>query len=286
MNNQVLYAYTAFVILSSLYQLNTQAMRLQKLTRKQIREQLEFVPAETILSGNRNLTYKQKEFCRGLVKGLTKTEAYSQAYKHKGKRKTMSDNASRLSKDSRIQAEVEALERAKLYMDYQENAQKIAELRSLVVSQLTKEALDPESPPNARIQALSKLGSVSELQVFTERKIEKTIIQDSESAKANLMEKIKALMSDNMRTIDQQEPDDGEQLLALISGSKPQPITIPASQQPTAPPVDLVDVLASGNTHSNPDKRSQTKQGVGVQKSPHLANSPDTEDTPLTKSNT
>jgi len=262
-------------------------MRTQRLTRKQIREQLEFVPAETIITGKRNLTYKQKQFCKGLVEGLTKTEAYAQAYKHKGKRKTMSDNASRLSNDSRIQAEVEALERAKLYMDYQENAQKIAELRSLVVSQLTKEALDPDSPPNARIQALSKLGSVSELQVFTERKIEKTIVKDSESAKAELMEKIKALMSDNMRTIDQDNgEDDADRLLAIISTAKPQPITIPASPQPTASPPDFVDVLVPGNTHSNPDKRSQTKQGEGVEISPHLDDQPDTEDTPLVKSNT
>lgn len=259
-------------------------MKPQRLTRRQISEQLDNVPAHQILSNKRNLTYKQKQFCKGLVSGLTQTEAYSQAYKHKGKRKTMSDNASRLVNDSRIQAEVEALERAKLYLDYQENAQKIAELRSLVVSQLTKEALDPESPPNARIQALAKLGSVSELQVFTERKIEKTIIKDSESAKAELMAKLKQAMADNMRTVD--EPDDSDELLAIIQGGKPDPIANSAYSEPTAAPVALVDVLTTGNTHSNPDTRSTNKMGVPLENESHLVNLPDTEDTPLMKSNT
>jgi phage terminase small subunit len=259
-------------------------MKPQRLTRRQISEELDNIPAHQILSNKRNLTYKQKQFCKGLVSGLTQTEAYSQAYKHKGKRKTMSDNASRLVNDSRIQAEVEALERAKNYLDYQENAQKIAELRSLVVSQLTKEALDPESPPNARIQALSKLGSVSELQVFTERKIEKTIIKDSESARRELMDKLKQAMADNMRTID--ELDDSDELLAIIKSGKPDPIENAEYSDPTAPPVGLVDVMHVGNTHSNPDTRSPNKMGVPLENESHLVNLPDTEDTTLMKSNT
>jgi hypothetical protein len=194
----------------------------------------------------------------------------------------MSDNASRLANDSRIQAEVEALERAKLYLDYQENAQKIAELRSLVVSQLTKEALDPESPPNARIQALSKLGSVSELQVFTERKIEKTIIQDSESVKADLMAKLKQVMADNMRTID--EPDDSDELLAIIQGGKPDPIALSEYSDPTAAPPDLVGILGTGNTHSNPDTRLPIEKASGGGGTKNLSGGSatyDRENTPL-----
>ena len=259
-------------------------MKPQRLTRRQISEELDNIPAHRILSTKRNLTYKQKQFCKGLVNGLTKTEAMARAYKYTGKRKTMSDDASRLSNDPRIIAEVEALERAKNYLDYQENAQKIAELRSLVVSQLTKEALDPESPPNARIQALSKLGSVSELQVFTERKIEKTIIKDSESAKAELMAKLKQVMSDNIRTVD--ELDDSDELLAIIKSGKPDPIALSEYSDPTSPPVGLVDVMTVGNTHSNPDTRSPNKIGVPLENESHLVNLPDTEDTPLMKSNT
>lgn len=258
-------------------------MKPQRLTRRQISEQLDNVPAHQILSNRRNLTHKQKQFCKGLVDGLNKTEAMARAYKYKGKRKTMSDDASRLAKDPRITAEVEALERAKQYLDYQQNAQKIAELRSLVVSQLTKEALDPESPPNARIQALAKLGSVSELQVFTERKVETTVIKDSESARAELMDKLKQVMSDNMRTVN--EPDDGDELLALISGANPQPLSVLDSVDPTAAPVAFVDVLTTGKSHSNPDTRlsKKIKQGVGPTKNEHLGNFPDTEDTPLKK---
>lgn len=208
-------------------------------------------PAHVILGGNRQLTYKQKQFARNLVEGMTKTEAYAQAYKHKGKRKTMSDNASRLSKDSRIEAEVEALERAKQYLDYHNSAQKIAELRSLVVSQLTKEALDPASPPNARIQALAKLGSVSELQVFTERKVV-TTVKDSDSARKDLMDQLKRALGEEMRTITAEEDEDELELMQVISAP---PKEIPVSSTPPEgdPPFEQID--GTPLLHSIPDKR-------------------------------
>jgi phage terminase small subunit len=234
-------------------------MRLPKLSKQQIKESLEMTPAHVILAGNRKLTHKQRQFARGIVEGLNQTEAYAQAYKHKGKRKTMSDNASRLIKDSRVQAEVEALERAKLYLDYQSSAQKIAELRSLVVSQLTKEALDPSSPPNARIQALSKLGSVSELQVFTEHKVEKTVIRDSESARKELMEQLKQALGDNMRTIEQD--DDELELLEVISAPAKRDGT---AATPPSPDPHLAEASGSLLLHSNPDTQSQSEtKGVG-----------------------
>ena len=235
-------------------------------------------PAHVILAGNRKLTHKQRQFARGIVEGLNQTEAYAQAYKHKGKRKTMSDNASRLIKDSRVQAEVEALERAKLYLDYQSSAQKIAELRSLVVSQLTKEALDPSSPPNARIQALSKLGSVSELQVFTEHKVEKTVIRDSESARKELMEQLKQALGDNMRTIEQD--DDELELLEVISApAKRDGVTA----TPPTPDPHLGEEGGSLLLHSNVSNRSQEElkpDGVGGAKNSICVPYTDAEETP------
>jgi hypothetical protein len=252
-------------------------MRLPKLSKQQIQQSLEMTPAHVILAGNRKLTAKQRAYCKGIVQGLNQTEAYSQAYKHKGKRKTMSDNASRLSKDSRIQAEIEALERAKLYLDYQNSAQKIAELRSLVVSQLTKEALDPSSPPNARIQALSKLGSVSELQVFTEHKVEKTVIKDSESARKDLMDQLKRAMADNLRTIEQD--DDELELLEVIS--QPAKANGLVATPPTPDP-HLGEESGSLPLHSNPHTRSHSEtNGVGDTKNSMCSPRTDTEeDTP------
>ena len=233
-------------------------MRLPKLSKAQIKQSLEQTPAHVVLSGKRSLTYKQKQFCKGIVEGLTKTEAYAQAYKHKGKRKTMSDNASRLSNDSRIQAEIDALERAKEFNTLYSAAQ----LRTLVISQLTKEAVDPQSKPSERIQALSKLGQVAELGVFVQR-TETTVIKDSATARNELMEQLKKAMGESMRTIDESEDADAQDLLNLISNSAPNVIQDLAD--PPTPDPDLAEIDGSLLLHSNPDNQISSKQ-----EKPHL----------------
>jgi hypothetical protein len=223
-------------------------MRLQKLSKQQIKESLEQTPAHVVLAGKRQLTHKQKQFCKGVVEGLTKTEAYAQAYKHKGKRKTMSDNASRLSKDSRIQAELDALERAKQFNALYSSAQ----LRTLVISQLTKEAVDPQSKPSERISALAKLGQVAELGVFIQR-TETTVIKDSASARSELMEQLKKAMGESMRTVNESDDDDAQELLRIIS--EPAPIEEGSQANPPVPDPDSGSNDGSLLLHSNPDKR-------------------------------
>ena len=220
-------------------------MRLPKLSKAQIKESLEQTPAHVILAGKRQLTHKQKQYCKGIVEGLTKTEAYARAYKHKGKRKTMSDNASRLSNDSRIKAEVEALERAKQF----EAMYSLGQLRTLVISQLTKEAIDPQSKPAERISALSKLGQVAELGVFVAR-TETKIIKDSETAKNELMEQLKQALADDARTVD----SDVDELMAQIN--KPAAI---ADADPATPPIPdptFEQIDGSPALHSNPNNQS------------------------------
>jgi len=215
-------------------------MRLQKLSKKQIKESLEQVPAHVILTGNRKLSHKKKAYCKNIVEGMTQTEAYAQAYKHKGKRKTMSDNASRLSKDSRIQAEIEALERAKQF-----NAMySLAQLRTLVISQLTKEAIDPESKPSERITALGKLGQVAELGVFVQR-TETKVIKDSESAKNELMEQLKKALAEESKTIDA----DADDLMRLISHSANE---IGGIDGPPTPDQPFAEIGGSHIQHSTP----------------------------------
>jgi hypothetical protein len=179
---------------------------------------------------------------------MNQTEAYAQAYQHKGKRKTMSDNASRLANDSRIQAEVEALERAKEFNALYSSAQ----LRTLVISQLTKEAVDPTSKASERISALAKLGQVAELGVFIQR-TETTVIKDSATARNELMEQLKKAMSENLRTIDSDSDDDAQALMQLISNSQRK-----ESAHGVNPPVPDPDSEQNGDSlllHSNPDKR-------------------------------
>jgi len=219
-------------------------MRMPKLSKKQIKESLEQTPAHVILAGKRQLTYKQKQYCKGIVEGLTKTEAYAQAYKHKGKRKTMSDNASRLSNDSRIQAEIDALERAKQF----EAMYSLGQLRTLVISQLTKEAVDPKSKPAERISALSKLGQVAELGVFVAR-TETKIIKDSETAKNELMEQLKQALADDARTID----SDVDALMAELSPPAKR-VADPATPPIPDPTFEQID--GSLPLHSNPHNQS------------------------------
>lgn len=219
-------------------------MRMPKLSKKQIKESLEQTPAHVILAGKRQLTHKQKQYCKGIVEGLTKTEAYARAYNHKGKRKTMSDNASRLSNDSRIQAEIDALERAKQF----EAMYSTAQLRTLVISQLTKEAVDPKSKPAERISALSKLGQVAELGVFVAR-TETKIIKDSETAKNELMEQLKQALADDARTID----SDVDELMAELS---PPAIEDDQPETPPTPDPHLAEIDGSLPLHSNPHNQS------------------------------
>jgi hypothetical protein len=196
----------------------------------------------------------------------------------------MSDEASRLAKDPRISAEIEALERAKEFNTLYSSAQ----LRTLVISQLTKEAVDPTSKASERISALSKLGQVAELGVFIQR-TETTVIKDSASARTELMEQLKKAMSDNLRTIDSDDDADAQALMDLISNSQQKEVSGLAN-----PPVPDPDSGKNGDSlllHSNPDKRNisetektsfqasqegqlatlpdriENEEGVGVQKS-------------------
>lgn len=229
-------------------------------------------PAHVVLAGNRKLTAKQRAFAKNLVEGMNQTEAYSQAYKHQGKRKTMSDNASRLAKDSRIQAEVDALERAKQFSELYSTAQ----LRTLVISQLTKEAVNPESKASERIAALGKLGQVAELGVFVQR-TETKVIKDSDTAKTELMEQLKKALGDQMRTIDSEDTDELELLAEINAPAK----RIPVSETPREGDPRLAEMDGSLLLHSNPNTRSLSEsKGVGGTKNSMCAPSTDRQEEP------
>jgi len=235
-------------------------MKIQKLSKEQIKQSLAQLPAEAILGNQRNLTHKQKQFARGLVDGLNQTEAFDKAYQHKGKRKTMSDNASRLAKDSRIQAEVEALERAKAYVDYQTSSEMIRRLRSLVVSQLTKEATDPNSKAGERIQALSKLGQVAELSVYKSVS-EQIVHKSSDKLRADLLAQIKEAMQAN--TVDIGEDLEAIELLAEISGlPRPAPFEDGTGATPPTPDPTLSQNDRAQLLHTIPDTQSPKKTNL------------------------
>lgn len=201
-------------------------MKTPRLTRKQIREAIANTPIEEILHvPSRSLTTKQKSYCKKVAEGLTYNQAYREAYQSKGNPKTISVEVNHMNKKPSISLEIEAQKRAIEF----EKAYSTRQLKSIVISQLTKEALNPASKASERISALKALGNVAELGVFVERKEVRTI-RDSSTAKADLLAKLKSAIKDQKRTIDsdamslleeissfdatQQEKDLGDQALA------------------------------------------------------------------------
>jgi len=188
---------------------------MAKLSRSQIREGLEQIPMETLLQGASgspvNLTNRQIEFAKELALGKgTKVGAYRKAYGAKGSPKSVGSRASVLSTDERIQVAVESFRAQKAYEEYQTPTQ----LRSLVVSQLTKHVLDEDFPPAQRVACLKLLGSVAEIGLFIDRK-ETLVIHKSDDIRQRLMDQLKTVM--NTQAEDITVNDDADSLLAELS---------------------------------------------------------------------
>lgn len=177
-------------------------------SRKQIREALNTVPIDQVLGVPGELTHKQKTFARLVAQGETGAGAYRKAYKATGKPKTVGDNASRLKRDSRIQAEIDAFKAANAAMEYQTPQQ----LRALVIHSLVKVIADPDAKDATKVQAAKVLGTVTEVAAFTERREVRTI-KTSEDARAQLLAKLRQVM--NAGAIDV-ESRDADALLAEI----------------------------------------------------------------------
>ena len=186
-------------------------MKMPRLTRKQIREQIANTPIEEILHiPSRALTTKQKAYCKNVAEGKTYNQSYREAYNSKGNPKTIGVNVNKMNKDTRIQLEIEAQKRAIEF----EKTYSARQLKSIIISQLTQEALSPTSKPSERISALKALGNVAELGVFVERKEVRTI-RDSSTAKADLLAKLQQAIKDQKRTVD----SDAMSLLEEISSN-------------------------------------------------------------------
>jgi len=186
-----------------------------RLTRAQIAEGLDQIPLDTLLLGTRTetrLTAKQKEFARNLALGKSKAQSYREAYDSKGTKKTHSANGWKEAQKAEVQQIKAAYELAIEAAKQRTPAQ----LRELVLHRLTKEALDEDSPPNARIQALKLLGTVSEVAAFTERK-EVTSIRKSEDVRAALMEKLRTISGQAVEGELITAEDSADSLLAEIS---------------------------------------------------------------------
>lgn len=213
---------------------------MAKITKREIREGLEQIPIEQILLGSigdKQLTHKQKTFAKQVALGKPKAQAYKIAYDSNGNPITASANAQKLMGDTRIKLLVEAYSRAFEAREYQ----KPERLRELVIHQLTELALNPEVKDAQRIRSLELLGKVSEVGAFTERK-ETKVIHESSKIKEKLLEQLKTIIN-----VDAKELDDGESLLAELSGKSAE------SENPTTTRPPQIDHAEGGTViHSIP----------------------------------
>jgi len=170
--------------------------------------------------------------------GQTKASAYRTAYDCKGKPITAANNGSRLSRDSRVAAEIEAYRLAVEAEKHRTPSQ----LRALVVQQLVQHCLDENLQANQRLRALELLGKVTEVAAFTERR--ETVTHHTGDLRARLMR--------TLQTIDvtpRELGDDGADLLAEIAGGEDATHPTPDPEGGLAP--------AHARMHTIPHARSQ-----------------------------
>lgn len=222
-----------------------------KLNRSQIREGLKQIPIESIIMGEgkkKALTTKQKGFIKDVAMGKTKAQAYRDNYNSKTTKKLQGDAGYKLSAKPVINAEIEAF---KLALEAQAHYEG-ANLKALILHQLTIHALSPETPPASRIRALELLGKSYDVGLFVERK-EITTINSSHDAKNKLMKQLKDALKRNAITVDYDMT--GESLLDEIKGTPPpNQITEPQTHRTPTPQIDRHD--AQSDTHSIPHTKS------------------------------
>jgi type III secretion system FlhB-like substrate exporter len=167
----------------------------QKLTRAQIRQGLDTIPIETLLSSGQGkqpqLTTKQRDFAKAVAMGKTKAQAYRESYKVDAAQSTIVCAPYKLAADARIQQEVEAY---KIAIEAEKHRTPL-QLKALLVQQLVQHSLDDDFPPASRVQCLKLLGSLFEVGAFVERK-EITTVNRSEDIRTRLLSRLQTITVD------------------------------------------------------------------------------------------
>jgi len=236
-------------------------MKLPKLTKAQINEALKNNPMNEILNvSKRALTPKQIKYCENVAKGETKAGSYRRAYNTKANPRVQANKGYELSKRDDIQVMTEAIRKGIEW----EKSHTLSQTRALVVERLTKEALDDDSSPSARINALKALGTVSGVDAFVHR-TETKVIKDSSKLRADIMAQIKDAMQANTVEMDDQDAID---LLAEISGlPRPEPFEDGTGATLPTPDPTLAAIDGTPLMHTNPDTQSSSKS-ISAQNAP------------------
>ena len=234
---------------------------MAKLTRKQIREGLNTVPMDALILGVKTsdkLTPKQREFARNVAMGKTKAQAYRESYDSEGSSKTVGNEASRLSLRPDVALEIEAYREA-IEAEKHRNP---AQLRALVIHQLTKMALNDNVNDAQRIKSLELLGKVAEVGAFIDRK-ETTVINHSTDIRARLMAQLKNITTGSITDVTDSDSD-ADSLLAEIQSAKPADEISEPSAPTTGAPAQIDPPSADTYTHSVPLNQSPPQSNVSA----------------------
>jgi hypothetical protein len=232
---------------------------VQKLTRAQIKQGLDTIPIETLLSSGEGkqakITHKQREFARAVAMGQSKAQAYRVSHKPNASKRTLNSEPYKLARDPRITREVEAY---RLALESEKHRNPI-QLKALLVQQLVQHSLDEDFPPAQRMKALQLIGNLFEVGAFLERK-EVTTVRKSTDIRTRLLERLGTLTDVNVK-------DEGLTLMQEIRGDG---VSDASARAPTAPvpPHEAVAAPVCA-PHTVPHNQSLEKnEGVGVSKNP------------------
>lgn len=235
----------------------SKASKPQKLTRAQIKEGLDQIPVEVLLSSGKGkkpqLTHKQKEFARAIALGKTKAQAYREAYKGNASPNTLAASPYRLAADPRISAEVEAY---KLALEAEKHRTP-AQLKALLVQQLVQHSLDEEFPPAQRVQCLKLLGSLFEVQAFTEHKTVERVDHKASDIRARLLSVLGSHAVDVEAKPARPVDDGAASLLAELEAVPVENVETLDPTQGEAP--ESGPVPRDSTTHTIPDTQTSEK---------------------------
>ncbi len=205
--------------------------------------------AKTIEKG---FTTKQKAFAKKVALGKPKAQAYREAYDTEMNPNAVASSAHALSKRSDMQLLIEAYSESIEAEKYRTPAQ----LRALVIHQLTKHAIDEEISTRDRLSALKMLGTVAEVGAFVERK-ESLVVHESGKIKAQLIEQLKTIVGKDLGGEVREVSSDlsgGEELLAEISRGKQSETPNPEPHPEGIPPNE--GIVSEKDLHNIPLKES------------------------------
>jgi len=224
----------------------------QKLTRAQIKQGLDTIPLESLLSAGRGkepkLTAKQKAFAHAVALGKPKAQAYRETYKADPAPSTIVTEPYAVAKNPIVAREIAAYQ---LAIEAEKHRTPL-QLKALLVQQLVAHSLDADFPPASRVQCLKLLGSLYDVGAFVERK-EITTVSRSDDIRTRLLSRLQAV------TVDAEPVDDALDLLAEIKSAK-------AAGDPTAPvPHESGAPRAGPPTHTIPHIRSEEESDQHIQ---------------------